>query len=184
MDIQMIIVLTLLYVGFVAIANSKRPNATQENLVDYINYFPDIEEEEEELIKDSSSSIPVEVGSATKFDHYASEGMVELMSVTATDVRHLATQAAVIDDPWETEIEFNKAQLEICYQLPTEPLALPPAKETVTETYNCAEFQVIYDYYAEMTIRQLKAECKRLGVKKYSYLKKAELIQLLSQQYI
>lgn len=196
MDIEMTIVLAILYFAFVVWGYSKKSsgvtsvNTTPEPDCGYINYFPDegVDDDEEESLftfnKSSSSSTQVEL-----------EVQIEMEMET-----DCATVGVMVADPWEQDVvvtpiefEFNVTQLE--YQL-----ALPPAKEVVVvviddKTYNpypkglglpfgCAEYQVAYDYFAEMSIRQLKAECKQRRIKKYSYLKKQQLIELLAQSFV
>lgn len=179
---QMTICLAIIYIVFILWGTSKKSGVTSVNATPEtdcgINYFPSVDDEDEEEefnIESSSSSTQVEL-----------EVQIEM----ETDC---ATVGVMVVDPWtiETnvvpvsiELEFNQCRLE--YQL-----ALPPAKEVVTEQRRsdvivakpiANESHVDYDkaehhlMLSLMTLRQLKAEAKRVKLPKYGSMKKAELL--------
>lgn len=196
MDIQMTIVLAILYFAFVVWGYSKKSSG--ETLTDatpeqsemdcgYVNYFPSVDDEdEEEFLVDSSSS-------SSEDDSY--ESLTDYLLVdyyNQLETEAMSVAVAVLPDPWtiETEVvpiefEFNKVQLE--YQL-----ALPPAVEFVPTLltqdeqdkiavilgvdYEVAERQLMLSL---MNIRQLKAEAKKVKLPRYGKMTKAELLSAL-----
>lgn len=169
---QMTIILSIAYIVFMLWGYSKKSGVTQSDVVPepnygYINYFPELEMDDEEelsILNSSSSSTQVEV-------------QMEI---------ECATVGVIVADPWEQDVvvtpiefEFNVTQLE--YQL-----ALPPAieqdvvvKPVVTETtvdYDIAQYHLMLSI---MNIRQLKAEAKRVKLPRYGKMTKAELLSAL-----
>lgn len=195
MDIQMTIVLALVYIVFIAWGNSKKVsgvtsvNATPEPDCGYINYFPEVEsDEDEEFILDNSSSSSEENWSM----------FTEEERVNAIDDRNIdwsmdiesevipASVCVMIPDPWTIESELSKSIAEKCYALPVATkvqLALPPAEYDPES--QCAEDSLNYDiaqYHlmlSIMNIRQLKAEAKKVKLPRYGKMTKAELLSAL-----
>lgn len=197
-SIQMTIVLSLVYFAFVVWGYSKNSpsktltDATPEPDCGYINYFPELEmDDEEELsILNSSSSSSESVQTEPDWSMFTDAEFVLAFHCEMVYPETTPVALAVLPDPWDNEaevvpasmeLEFNQCQLE--YQL-----ALPPAKEVgivVVAKPIANESHVDYDkaehhlMLSLMTIRQLKAEAKRVKLPRYGKMTKAELLSAL-----
>lgn len=151
----------------------------------YVNYFPEFDDEEEFILDNSSSSEP-DWSMFTDAEFVTALG--EMEDQTPSGLVIPKTTVAVLPDPWtiETEkkvvpveFEFNKVQLEYQLALPPASLDVVVAKPIANEShvdYDKAEHHLMLSL---MTIRQLKAEAKRVKLPRYGKMTKAELLSAL-----
>lgn len=188
MTTEMTIILTIAYIVFVAWGYSRKAQVnTAVNTDDdcgYINYFPDIEEEEEESLK-APLPLSTPMVSETDWSNLTDEEFV--LALGEMEDQATSCLVTVPPDPWEQQVdewldinygkpesEFNVVQLE--YQLALPPATELPVIETDTESYGGWAHEKQFIELSAKSIRELKSIAKDIKLPKYSSLKKDELV--------